>query len=95
MRDGLMAATGEFEPFIRAWKRRLDRIRRRRALLAHEARREAAAAGRMLGKRFGVDAVYLLVPLLSRLAEVNDDFQEALSRFMGFVKALAEETLAR
>ncbi|MDI7247218.1 MAG: hypothetical protein QME92_07075 [Bacillota bacterium] len=35
-----------------------------------------------------------LVPFLSRLAEVNDDFQEALSRFIGFVKALAEETLA-
>ena len=55
-----MAATGEFEPFIRAWRRRLDIIRRKRALLAHDARREAAAAGKMLGERFGVDAVYLV-----------------------------------
>lgn len=35
-----------------------------------------------------------LVPLLSRLAEVNDDLQQALSRFIDFVKALSEGTLA-
>lgn len=35
-----------------------------------------------------------LVPLPSRFAELNDDFQEALGGFIGFVKALAEETLA-
>ena len=55
-----MAATREFEAFIRAWKRRLDMIRWKRALLAREARREAAAVGKMLGDRFGVDAVYLV-----------------------------------